>query len=76
MGESSGPTKQLNEREFGPLNENGPKVFDGPNKGPLISIPKVADIGPNRDTFASLPNLTAKENRTGLTGGGIFSTKC
>ena len=70
MGESSGPTKQLNEREFGPLNENGPKVFDGPNKGPLISIPKVADIGPNRDTFASLPNLTAKENRTGLTGGG------
>ena len=59
VGESSGPTKELNEREFGPLKENGPKVFDGPNKGPLISIPNGSKVfkGPNKRSRISIPKV-------------------
>ncbi len=66
VGESSGPTKQHNEREVGFLNG------DGPNKEPLVSLPNVVDIGPNRETFVSLPNLTSQESRTSLTGRGHY----
>uniref|UniRef100_A0A2N9GX79 Reverse transcriptase domain-containing protein n=1 Tax=Fagus sylvatica TaxID=28930 RepID=A0A2N9GX79_FAGSY len=73
VGESSGPTKQHNEREVGFLNGDGPKVVhNGPNKEPLVSLPNVVDIGPNRETFVSLPNLTSQESRTSLTGRGHY----